>query len=228
MTAHGDRVPSARPRAAASPAQRASVPSPDAAARDDAVALLRLAGLDAEVDRLRRSMAAILEPLGRLRSDLVALAELVENDRPRGLTHESGEVLEARRRRLLSNRGMHAELAKALKRDEADVLAMSSELQRKTARLAEEHDAVLARVSPPLRARYEAAVQEGLHPALAAVHDGRCPGCGETLPDASRRLVEASLCVVPCSGCLRLVYDRGWTERDLMPSTLRPVTRAKP
>jgi len=77
---------------------------------------------------------------------------------------------------------------------------------------------------------------QGMHAELAeawkrveaAVHDGRCPGCGETLPDASRRLVEASLRVVPCSGCLRLVYDRGWTERDLMASTLRPVTRAKP
>ena len=91
-----------------------------------------------------------------------------------------------------------------------------------------ERDAALARVSPPLRARYEAAVQKGQQPALVAVRDGRCPGCGETLPDATRRLVQESLCVVPCSGCLRLLYDRGWTERDLMPPTLRPVTRAKP
>ena len=123
---------------------------------------------------------------------------------------------------------MHAELAKALKRDEADALAMSRELQRKTADLAEQRESVLARVSPPLRACYAAAAQQGLHPALAAVHDGRCPGCGETLPDASRRLVQESLRVVPCSGCLRLLYDRGWTERDLMPPTLRPVARAKP
>ena len=122
----------------------------------------------------------------------------------------------------------HAELANALKRDEAEVLAMSCERRRKTARLAEKRDAALARVSPSLRARYEAAIQDGLRPALAAVHDGRCPGCGETLPDATRRFVQESLRVVPCSGCLRLLYDRGWIERDLMPSTLRPVTRAKP
>ena len=76
--------------------------------------------------------------------------------------------------------------------------------------------------------RYEAAVRKGQQPALVAVHDGRCPGCGETLPDATRRFVQESLRVVPCSGCLRLLYDRGWTERDLKPSTLRPVTRAKP
>jgi hypothetical protein len=53
------------------------------------------------------------------------------------------------------------------------------------------------------------------------------PGCGEKLPGAGRR-VEVSLRVVPCSGCLRSLYDRGWTERDLMPSALQPVTRAKP
>jgi len=173
-------------------------------------------------------MAAILEPLGRQREDLVALAELIEKDRPQGTAQESGEILEARRRRLLRNQRTHAELAKALKRDEADVLAMSRELQRKTADLAEQRESVLARVSPPLRERYEAAVRKGQQPALAAVRDGRCAGCGETLPDASRRLVEESLRVVPCSGCLRLIYDRGWTERDLRPSTLRPVTRAKP
>ncbi len=228
MTAHVDHAPSSPPRAAEPAAQQASVPSLDAAARNDAVALLRLAGLDAELDRRRQSMALLLEPLDRQRSDLAALAELIEKDRPRATAQQSGEALEARRRRLLQNQGTYAELAKALKRDEADVLAMSRELQSKTAELTEQRELVLARISASLKARYEAAVQEGLHPTLAAVHEGRCPGCGETLPDASRRLVQQSLRVVPCSGCLRLLYDRGWTERDLMPSTLRPVTRAKP
>lgn len=214
-------------RASAAAGGDAATFSPSAA-RDDAVALLRLAGLDAELDRLRQSAAAILELLGRQREDLAALGELIEKDRPQGTAQESGEILDARRRRLLRNQGMHAELANALKRDEADVLAMSCELQRKTVRLAEERDAALARVSPSLRACYEAAMQDGLRPALAAAHDGRCSGCGETLPDASRRLVEASLRVVPCSGCLRLVYDRGWTDRDFVPSTLRPVPRAGP
>jgi predicted nucleic acid-binding Zn-ribbon protein len=203
------------------------MPSADAAARDDAVALLRLAGLDAQMDRLRQSLAALLEPLERLRSDLDALAELVESDRSPGPTQESGEVLAKRLRRRLSNQGMHAELAEALKREEVDVLAMASDLQRRAVGLAEEREVALARASAPLRERYEAAIQKGQQPALVALHDGRCPGCGETLPDASRRLVEENLLVVPCSGCVRLLYDRGWTERDLMPSTLRPVTRAK-
>jgi len=89
-------------------------------------------------------------------------------------------------------------------------------------------ESVLARVSPPLRARYEAAVQEGLHPALAAVQDDRCPGCCETLPGASRRRLQGSRRVVPCSGCLRLLYDRGMTGRDFIASTLRPVKGARP
>lgn len=227
MSRNPDAKPSPWPPTSAAAGSEPAPPS-SSAARDDALALLRLAGLDAELDRLRGCMAAILEPLGRQREDLVALAELIEKDRPQGTAQESGEILEARRRRLLRNQRTHAELAKALKRDEADVLAMSRELQRKTADLAEQRESVLARVSPPLRERYEAAVRKGQQPALAAVRDGRCPGCGETLPDASRRLVEESLRVVPCSGCLRLIYDRGWTERDLRPSTLRPVTRAKP
>jgi len=188
------------------------------------VALLRLAGLDAELDRLRRSMATMVEPLERQRSELAALAELIENDWPRGST----EIPAARRRRVARNMRTHAELAEALKRDEDGVLAMSRELQGKTAELAEQRESVLARVSPPLRERYEEAVQKGQQPALAAARDGRCPGCGAALPDASRRLIQESLRVVPCSGCLRLLYDRGWTERDLMPPTLRPVPRAGP
>jgi len=227
VSRHGDVESSPWPRASAAAGGDAKILSPSAA-RDDAVALLRLAGLDAEEDRLRRLVAAILEPLERQRSDLAALGELIETDRPQGTVQESGEILGARRRRLLRNQRTHAELAKALKRVEADALAMSSELQRKTARLAEERDAALACVSAPLRERYEAAVREGQQPGLVAMHDGCCPGCGKTLPDASRRAVQESLRVVPCSDCLRLLYDRGWTERDLKPSTLRPVTRAKP
>jgi hypothetical protein len=201
---------------------------PATAARDDAVALFRLADLDAELGRLRQSMATILEPLEQQRSDLAALAELIQRDRPQGLAHESGETLEARRRRLLRNRQLHADFARALKRDEGDVLVMSRQLQAHTAGLAGERDAVLARVSPPLSERYEAAIRKGQYPALAAVRDGRCPGCGNALPDASWQLAHESLRVVPCSGCLRLLYDPSWTARALMPPALRPVTTAKP
>lgn len=227
MSRGGGAEPTPGPPALPAAAGGAAAISPPAA-RDDAVALLRLAGLDAEQQRLRQSVAAILELLERQRSDLAALGELIEKDRPQGTERESGETLDARRLRLRRNQVTHAELARALSRDEAEVLAMSSELQRKTAKLAEERDVALARVSAPLRQRYHAALQKGLHPALVAVHDGRCPGCGETLPDASRRLIQECLRVVACSRCPRLLYDRGWAERDLMPPTLRPVAKAKP
>jgi hypothetical protein len=227
MSRNRDAEHSPWPSASAEAESDPAIFSPSAT-RDDAVALLRLAGLEAELDRLRHSMAALLEPLERQRSDLAALAELIEKDGAQGTAPESREILEARRRRLLRNQRTHADLARTLKRDETEVLAMSCELQRKTVRLAEEGDAVLARVSPPLRERYEAAVRKGQQPALVGVHEGRCPGCGKALSDASRRLVEEGLRVVPCAGCLRLLYDRGWTERDLMPPTLRPVTKAKP
>lgn len=215
MTVKGDPAASARVR-------------PAEPAQDDAVALLRLAGLDAQMDRLRQSLAGLLEPLERLRSDLEVLAELVEGDRSPGPVQESGAVLAKRRRRMLSNQGMHADLAEALKREEIDVLAMSSDVRRRAVGLADEREAALARVSAPLKERYEAAIDKGQHPALVALHDGRCPGCGETLPEASRHLVEENLLVVPCSGGVRLLYDRGWIERDLMPSTLRPRPAPRP
>ena len=225
----GARAASAQVRAPEPAAHPSSAPPlTHSGARDDAVALLRLAGLDAQMDRLRQSLAELLEPLERLRSDLDALAQLVEGDRSPGPTQESGEVLAKRHLRRLSNQGMHAELAEALRREEIDVLAMASDLRRRAVGLAEERDAALARASAPLKERYEAAIQKGQRPALVALHDGRCPGCGETLPEASRRLVEENLLVVPCSGCVRLLYDRGWIERDLMPSTLRPRPAARP
>lgn len=227
MTTLRDRALSGRPDSAQPLGQ--SVPSSDGAARDDAVALLKLAGLDDNVNRLRETIAAIVQQLESQRRELAALAELIEIDLWTTPRLESDEILEAkRRRRLLSNQRLRAAFEKALKRDEADVLAMSCLLQRKTASLAEERHAALARVSAPLRERYEAAAQQGLHPVVNAACDGRCPGCGEALPGTSRRQVEESLCMVRCTGCFRLLYESRWTERNLMPPPPRPVAGAKP
>lgn len=115
MSRIGDAKPSQRPRVSATTSSDAAT-TPPFTAREDAVSLLRLAGLDGQMGRFRQSMAALLEPLDRLR--LAALAGLVEEDRFRGLTQESGEAVAERRRRLLIDQGMHAELANALKRDE--------------------------------------------------------------------------------------------------------------
>lgn len=227
MTPLRDRTLSGRPDSAQLLGQ--SVSSSDGAARDDAVALLSLAGLDGKVNRLRETIAAIVQQLESQRRELAALAELIETDLRAAARLESNEVLEARRRRrLLSNQRLRAAFEKALKRDEADVLAMSSLLQRKTARLAEERHATLARVSAPLKERYEAAAQQGLHPVVNAAYDGRCPGCGEALADTSRRQVEESLCVVRCTGCFRLLYGSRWTERNVVRLPARAVAGAKP
>ena len=156
MIGSGDAetTPRSRPHAAAF--------SPSTAT-DELVAILWLAGLDAEMDRIPRSAVDDLEPLGRRRSDL-----------------------------------------------------------------AERRESLLARVSPPVRERYGAARRHGQQPAVAALRDDRCPGCGLTLPEASCRLVRESPRAVPCHGCLRLLYDRGWTDRDLKPPTLRPVATTEP
>jgi hypothetical protein len=73
------------------------VPSSDGAARDDAVALLTLAGLDDNVNRLRETIAAIGQQLESQRRELAALAALIEIDLRTTPRLESNEVLEARR-----------------------------------------------------------------------------------------------------------------------------------
>jgi hypothetical protein len=108
-----------------------------------------------------------------------------------GLLECQRDILHGRRRRLLRNQQTHAELAKVLERNEADGVAMSRELQGKAAELAEQREAVLARISWHYRERYEAAMREGHRPFLA-------------------------------------LYDRGWVERNFMPSTLRPVPKPRP
>jgi predicted nucleic acid-binding Zn-ribbon protein len=173
-------------------------------------------------------MATILGLLECQRSHLTTLAEIIEKDRLWGSEQGSREILHGQRLRLFRNQKTHAELAKVLERNEADGLAMSRELQGKAAELAEQREEVLARISQPHRERYEAAVRWGHRPFLAAVQDGGCPGCGKPLPEADRRLVQESLCVVACAGCLRLLYDRGWVERGFIPSTLRPVPKPRP
>jgi len=92
--------------------------------------------------------------------------------------------------------------------------------------LKEQRQALVGRVSAPVLAQYEAVVREGRHPAVAAARDSACSGCGVPLePEAWRQVLEGGQ-IVPCSGCMRLLYDPGWVKRDFMPPTLRPVWKA--
>jgi hypothetical protein len=97
----------------------------------------------------------------------------------------------------------------------------------KTKGLAEERKRLLALVSPSLRDRYTAALASGQCPAVCTLDDARCSGCGERMSEANRRLLSENFRVVACSGCLRLLYDCAWVERDLLPLTLRPRPYAR-
>lgn len=92
--------------------------------------------------------------------------------------------------------------------------------------LAQERKRLLALISPSLRDRYAAALMDGQCPAVCTVDGARCSGCGQRMSEASRRLLSESFRVVACSGCLRLLYDCAWVERDFMPLTLRPHRNA--
>jgi len=120
------------------------------------------------------------------------------------------------------------ELARALERDQADPLKMSAQLQRKTVEFGEQRRALTARVSASLLAQYEAAVWKGSRPVVAAARDGACSACGAPLEPGARRRVREGGQIVPCSGCMRLLCDPIWVERDFMPPTLRPLPKADP
>ena len=99
--------------------------------------------------------------------------------------------------------------------------------REKTGSLAEERKRLLALVSPSLRDRYTAALASGQRPAVCTLDGARCSGCGERMSEASRRLLSESFRVVACPGCLRLLYDCAWVERDFLPLTLRPRPYAR-
>jgi len=191
------------------------------------VAILRVAAIDAEPSRLS-SLPEIVGLLDRLRADLLALGAVIDADRARSSAAKAGSAATVERpgKQLRRNEQAYAQLARALERDHADALKMLAELNRKTAKLGEQRQALAGRVSAPLLAQYEAAVQEGRRPAVAAARDSACSACGAPLePEAWRRVLEGGQ-IVPCSGCMRLLHDPGWVERDFMPPTLRRVSKA--
>ena len=198
------------------------------ASRVDVVVILRLAAIDAEVSRLLSPLRGIVSVLERQRADLCALGVRIDDDcaRIEAAKDGSSKILERQRKQLHRKEQAYAELARTLERDQASALKMSAELQRKSVEFSEQRQALAGRVSPSLLAQYETAARDGRRPAVAAARDGACSACGAPLePEAWRRVREGSQ-IVPCSGCTRLLHDPGWVERDFMPPTLRPVSKA--
>lgn len=193
------------------------------------MALLRVAAIDKEMSRLRSSLQEIVSLLDRQRADLAALGALIEADRarPAKLGASGGETAESRRKRRHRNERAYAELTRTLEWDQADALHLSAELQRRTVEFAEQRQALLAHVSPPLPGLYETALREGLRPAVAPAPDGACSACGLPLEAAARRRLVEGGRVVPCPACARLLYDPVWVEMNV-PPTLRPVVKARP
>jgi hypothetical protein len=73
----------------------------------------------------------------------------------------SSRILERQRKQLHRKEQAYAELARTRERDQASVLKMSAELQRKSVEFSEQRQAVAGRVSPSLLAQHEAAVRKG-------------------------------------------------------------------
>lgn len=198
-----------------------------AASRADVVAILRVAAIDAEASGLLSSLQEIISLLDRKWAELSALGVLIDADRARiGAAKDGSRETVEKQRKQLHRKERAAELGRALERDQADALKMAAELQRKSVEFGEQRQALVGRVSPSLLAQYEAAVREGRRPAVAAARHSACSACAAALePEARRRLREGGQ-IVPCRACMRLLHDPGWMERDFMPPTLPPVSKA--
>jgi len=193
----------------------------------DLLTILRVAAIDTEESRLLGLVREIVSLLERKRADLSALGGLIDAERARIDPGKDGSTEAPERPQLHRKERVYAELAWALQRDQADALKMAAALQRKSVEFGEQRQALVGRVSPCLRAQYEAAVR-GHRPAVVAARDDACSACAAPLePEAVRRMREGGE-IVPCSGCKRLLHDPGWVERDFMPPTLQPLAKADP
>lgn len=99
-------------------------------------------------------------------------------------------VLEERRKHGLASGRLKEELA-----------VMQAELDRKET----ERQAAVARLSPPLRARYERIHKSKGDLAIVGVEEGSCGGCGYGLPPQRLQEVRRSREIVLCEGCGRIL-----------------------
>lgn len=191
------------------------------------VVILRLAAIEAELSRLLSSVQKTVELLDRKRAQLRVLGGRIDDDcaRIEAAQHGSSKIVERPRKQLHRKEQVYGELARTLERDQASALKVSAELQRRCVEFSERRQALVGRLSAPLLAQYEAAVQSGSRPTVAAARDGACTACGAPLEAAAWRRVLEGGQIVACSGCMRLLHDPRWVERDFMPPTLRPVSK---
>jgi hypothetical protein len=190
--------------------------------------ILRMSALDAEESRRLGSLKDIIGLLECQPADLSALGVLIDTDRARIRRGEDGSGAALERRRLHSRERLYIELAGVLEGDQADALKMAAELQRKSVEFSEWRQALVRRMSAPLRARYEAAVREGRRPAVVAARGDACPACGAALVAEARRRMGEGGQIVPCSRCQRLLRHPSLVERDFLPATMPPRPKRDP
>lgn len=92
----------------------------------------------------------------------------------------------------------------------ADLDAASREPVRDE--VADERQALGARLSPEILEAYERAMRGGRHPAVVSLVASVCSGCHVRLHSTLEQKIRRRRGVAPCPHCLRLVYDPAWLD----------------
>ena len=179
--------------------------------RSEQARLLRIAAIDARLDRLDASAREIAGLLERRRADLRALGELIEADRAwlEAAKPASREEQQRHHRQRLRNEEARAELARAIERDESEASEMSSSLRRQVDELRDRRRTFAAGIPRAALAHYEATLSAGLKPPVCAVRGGLCTACGTPLDGQTCAVVLEQRGLAFCSRCGRLLHDPG-------------------
>ncbi len=179
--------------------------------RSEQARLLRIAAIDARLDRLDGSAREIAGLLERRRADLGALGELIEADRAwlEAARPASRQEQEKHHRQRLRNEEARAELARAIERDEAEASEMSSSLRRQAEELRGRRRAFADAVPRAALARYEETLSAGVKPPVCPLRRGLCSACGTPLDTQTCAVVLERRGLAFCSRCGRLLHDPG-------------------
>ena len=85
------------------------------------------------------------------------------------------------------------------------------ELEADLAKIEAERGAVIERLSPPLRAKYERIRRSKGDLAIVGVEGGACGGCGYALPPQRLQEIRRNRALVICEGCGRILV---WPEQQ--------------
>ena len=182
---------------------------------DEIAALLSLAGLDADLFGREAKVQKLVRRLEEQRYAVAGLRAELESDRGR-LTRAGGRPLGAElatlRKHIQESEKAHAQLSRDAEQSEATTRALSAELERRSAELAEQRAVLRSRLSAGVLEMYGTALRSGREPAIVTLVQSVCTGCNMRVHSKLEHQIRRRWGIAACPHCQRLVYDPSWLE----------------